>query len=96
MKLTLEEVSRVAFLARLELGEAEKERLTHDLNAILEHFNQLQELDTEDVPPTSHTLTLSNIFREDRVIPGLATEEALAAAPDAREGFFIVPRIVET
>ncbi|MCC6442110.1 MAG: Asp-tRNA(Asn)/Glu-tRNA(Gln) amidotransferase subunit GatC [Armatimonadetes bacterium] len=96
MKLTLEEVSRVAFLARLELGEAEKERLTHDLNAILEHFNQLQELDTETVPPTSHSLPLTNVFREDVVAPGLMPEEALQSAPEARDNCFIVPRIVES
>ena len=94
-QLTLDEVSRVAFLARLELSDAEKQRLTHDLNGIMEQFARLQELDTTDVPPTSHSIPLQNVFREDRARPSLPREQATANAPETRDGNFIVPQIVE-
>ena len=68
-QLTLEQVSRVAFLARLELSQEEKTRLTTDLNGILGQFERLQELDTEGIAPTSHSLPLQNVFREDVVLP---------------------------
>ena len=94
-QLTLEEVSRVAFLARLQLTDAEKSRLTTDLNGILEQFERLQQLDTEDVPPTSHSLPLQNVLREDIARPSLSREKALLNAPEKRDGSFIVPQIVE-
>ena len=68
-QLTLDEVSRVAFLARLELTGEEKTRLTTDLNGILAQFARLQELDTDGIAPTSHSLPLQNVFREDRGPP---------------------------
>ena len=94
-QLTLDEVSRVAFLARLELSEEEKACLTTDLNGILSQFARLQELDTQDVPPTSHSLPLQNVFREDEVRPSLPREAATANAPEKRDGNFIVPQIME-
>ncbi len=94
-QLTLEQVSRVAFLARLELSSEEKTRLTTELNGILGQFERLQELDTEGVPPTSHSLPLQNVFREDAVQPSLSREAATANAPEKRDGNFIVPQIME-
>ena len=94
-KLTLPEVEHVALLARLELTEAEKLKLTEDLNVILEHFERLQELDTTDLEPTSHAIPMQNVFRPDEVRPSLPRDVILAEAPDAREGYFVVPRIVE-
>jgi aspartyl-tRNA(Asn)/glutamyl-tRNA(Gln) amidotransferase subunit C len=94
-ELTLDEVSRVAFLARLELSPDEKQRLTTDLNTILDQFARLQELDTEDIPPTSHSLPLQNVFREDKVRPSLPREAATANAPEMRDGNFIVPQIMD-
>ena len=94
-QLTLDEVSRVAFLARLELSADEKARLTTDLNGILGQFARLQELDTKDVPPTSHSLPLQNVFREDKARPSLPREAATANAPEKRDGNFIVPQIME-
>jgi len=84
-QLTLDEVSRVAFLARL----------TTDLNGILGQFARLQELDTQGVPPTSHSLPLQNVLREDVVRPSLPREQATANATDKRDGNFIVPQIME-
>ena len=94
-QLTLEEVSRVAFLARLELSDTEKQRLTGDLNTILDQFARLQELDTEDVTPMSHSLALQNVFREDVVLPSLPRDAAVANAPEKRDGNFIVPQIMD-
>ncbi len=94
-QLTLDQVSRVGFLARLELSEDEKARLTTDLNGILGQFARLQELDTTDVPPTSHSLPLQNVFRDDVIRPSLPREEATANAPEKRDGNFIVPQIME-
>ncbi len=94
-QLTLDEVSRVAFLARLELSNAEKQRLTTDLNNILDQFARLQELDTTGVPPTSHSLPLQNVFREDQARPSLPREAAVANAPEKRDGNFIVPQIMD-
>ena len=95
VKLTLDQVSRAAFLARLELSSDEKARLTTDLNGIIGQFERLQELNTEGVPPTSHSLPLQNVFREDVVVPSLSREAATANATEKRDGNFIVPQIME-
>lgn len=94
-QLTLEQVERVAFLARLELGADEKQRLTHDLNDILTQFERLQELDTTGVPATSHSIPLQNVFREDVARPSLPRDAATGNAPERRDGNFIVPQILE-
>jgi len=94
-ELTIDQVSRVAFLARLELSDTETLRLTTELNGILGQFERLQELNTQDVPPTSHSLPLQNVFRDDEIRPSLSREAATANAPDKRDGNFIVPQIME-
>lgn len=96
MKLTKAEVEHVALLARLELTEDESERMTERLNQIMVHFEKLQELDTEDVIPTSHSIPVLNVFREDKAGRSLKPEEALAAAPEAENDYFVVPQVVET
>src|SRR5438105_2200848 len=95
-ELTLEEVEHVALLARLELTGAEKTKLRADLNAIMEHFGRLLDLNTEDVPPTSHAIPMHNVFREDEPGPSLPSGDVLREAPEVREEFFVVPRIVES
>jgi aspartyl-tRNA(Asn)/glutamyl-tRNA(Gln) amidotransferase subunit C len=94
-QLSLEQVGQVAHLARLELSTQEKERLTTDLNAILDQFARLQELDTTDVPPTSHAIPRQNVFRDDIACASLPRERAIQNAPEKRDGNFIVPQIVE-
>jgi aspartyl-tRNA(Asn)/glutamyl-tRNA(Gln) amidotransferase subunit C len=94
MILSKEEVEHVALLARLELSDEEKEAYTHQLNAILDFVQQLDELETSGVEPTTHVLPLVNVMREDQVRPGLSSEEALAGAPDQDKGHFRVPKIV--
>jgi len=94
-QLTNDQVARVAFLARLELSDTETLRLTTELNGILGQFERLQELNTQGVPPTSHSLPLQNVFRDDEIRPSLSREAATANAPDKRDGNFIVPQIME-
>lgn len=96
MKLTKEELNQLAFLARLELSEEELVTLGGYLNRLLESFEKLRELDTENVEPTSHTVPVCNVFRDDEVKPSLSREEVLANAPAEKDGTFEVPRIVET
>lgn len=96
MKLTNEEVAQIAYLARLELSREEVETLGGHLNRLLENFERLQELDTAEVAPTSHTIPVSNVFREDIWRPSLSPAEVLANAPVRRDDTFEVPRIVET
>lgn len=95
MKLSKKEVEHVALLARLELTEEEKERFAEQLSDILTYVEKLQELDTTDVPPTSHVLPLTNVMRQDEPRESLPVEEVLANAPDAAAGCFRVPRIIE-
>ncbi len=94
--LKLEEVEHVALLSRLRLTDEEKTQLTQDLNVILEQFEILQRIDTEGVPPTAHAMQLQNVLRKDVCRPSLPREAFLPEAPEARDEFFVVPRIVET
>jgi aspartyl-tRNA(Asn)/glutamyl-tRNA(Gln) amidotransferase subunit C len=92
--LTRAEVEHVARLARLALTDEEVDALTTELGAILEHAAQVSALDTAGVPATAHPLPLVNVFRADVAIPGLDRDEVLAAAPEAEDGRFRVPRIL--
>ncbi|MCS7264932.1 MAG: Asp-tRNA(Asn)/Glu-tRNA(Gln) amidotransferase subunit GatC [Armatimonadetes bacterium] len=95
MPLSREEVLHVALLARLELSEEEIERYAWELNRVLEHIEKLKELDVEGVEPTSHAVPLSNVFRPDKPSEPMPKEEVLMNAPDAVDGYFRVPRVVE-
>ncbi|WP_422444414.1 Asp-tRNA(Asn)/Glu-tRNA(Gln) amidotransferase subunit GatC [Thermoanaerobacterium sp. DL9XJH110] len=95
MRITKETVEHVANLARLYLSEEEKAEMTDKLNSILEYMEKLNELDTEDVPPTAHVIPIKNVFRDDRVRESLPVEEVLKNAPDKDKNFFRVPRIIE-
>ena len=95
MALSANEVRKVAQLARLELDDEELEKQTCRINSLIEQFEALQTIDVEGVQPTSHSIPLFNVFREDEVRPSLRREEVLANAPEARDGCFLVPRIIE-
>lgn len=86
-----DQVLHVARLARLRLSEEEVERFTRELGTILEHVERIQQLDLEEVPPTSHVVALENVLRPDEPGPCLEREVVLAQAPDAAEGGFRVP-----
>ncbi len=95
MKVDLHEVEHVAALARIELGEGERESYSETLSSILAFFDRLKEVDTEGVPPTSHVLDLTNALRIDRREPSLDVDETLQNAPDRADRFFRVPKIID-
>lgn len=95
MGISRKDVEHVARLARLELTEEEIVLFQEQLGRILEHAARVTALDTEGVPPTAHAIELSNVFRDDELVPGLSHEEALAPAPESEAGHFRVPRIME-
>lgn len=95
MKLKPEEVEHVAHLSRLALTAEEREMYTTQLNQILEHFEKLQELNTDNIPPTSHILPMKNVLREDEIRESLAKDEALKNAPDTDSNYFLVPKVIE-
>jgi aspartyl-tRNA(Asn)/glutamyl-tRNA(Gln) amidotransferase subunit C len=95
MEISKEQVEHVAKLARLEVSEEEKAMFARQLSAILTYMDQLKEVDTQRVEPTTTVLPTENVFREDAVKPSLTQGQALANAPDQAEGFFRVPKILE-
>ncbi len=89
------DVEHIAHLARLALSGEEAEKFGRQLGSILTYVEKLGELDTSDIEPTSHTLPIDNVMREDAVRPSLAKDDALANAPDRADNFYRVPRIIE-
>ena len=94
-KLDKSQVRKVARLSRLELTEAEVEKFTGQLSAILDYVEKMNELDTENIEPLAHCLPISNVFRPDRVEESLGTEKALVNAPQRDGNFFKVPKILD-
>jgi len=86
-----EQVLHVARLARLEISEADIERISGELSGILEHVDRIATLDLEGVEPTSHVVALENVLRPDTPMPSLPRERALEPAPDPVDGAFRVP-----
>jgi aspartyl-tRNA(Asn)/glutamyl-tRNA(Gln) amidotransferase subunit C len=97
MALSLDEVRRVAALARLELSPDEERTFAEQLSAILDYVRLLEELDVSDVPPMTHALAAGEEVgvREDAVLPSLGAANAVAAAPEREGTLFKVPRILE-
>src|SRR5438094_8937488 len=95
MEISREEVERVAKLARLEITEAEKEVFSKHLSSILTYIDKLKTLNTEGIEPTATVLEQTNVFREGNARSSLPGAKALANAPDAEGGFFVVPKILE-
>jgi len=94
MKITEEEVKHVTNLARLTLSAEELEVMTGQLDTILSYVDKLEELDTSNVQPTTHVLSVTNAFREDHIKDSLSREESLANAPLHNEESFQVPKII--
>lgn len=92
--ITKDEVAHLARLARLALDDDEISRFGPQLDVILGAVSRISELDTADVPPTSHALPMTNVTRPDEVRPGLTQAQALDMAPAAEDGRFRVPRIL--
>jgi aspartyl-tRNA(Asn)/glutamyl-tRNA(Gln) amidotransferase subunit C len=92
--ITREDVAHLATLARIDLSDAELDHLAPQLAVILDSIKSISEVAAADVPPTSHAIPLTNVFRPDEVRPGLTVEEALSGAPEVEEQRFSVPRIL--
>ena len=95
MPITREQVDYVAHLSRLELSDEEKQRLSRQLDDILQYVDKLGELDTESVEPLVHVAPRQSVFRRDGTGTSLSREDALGNAPEQDEGCFKVPRIIE-
>ncbi|MDY7076969.1 MAG: Asp-tRNA(Asn)/Glu-tRNA(Gln) amidotransferase subunit GatC [Chloroflexota bacterium] len=95
MKLSRREVQHIANLARLALSDEEQALYQEQLSAILQHFEQLQELDTGAIPPTATVLPLRSVMRADEPQPSFPREDILANAPVTEEGCFKVPAVLE-
>lgn len=93
-KIGLEEIRHIAGLARLELTTEDEVRMTSQINDILSYMDKLNELDTSEIPPTTHATQMENVFREDVVTPSLDRSLALANAPDSDGVSFIVPKVI--
>ena len=92
--ISRQEVEHVAKLAKLELVEREKSLFAEQLSQILTFVDQLQDVSTEGIPPTASVVEQEPVLREDSPREGLSVEQALANAPEANEGFFVVPKII--
>jgi aspartyl-tRNA(Asn)/glutamyl-tRNA(Gln) amidotransferase subunit C len=98
LKLTEKEVRYVADLANLRFSDEEVRKFAHDLDGILEHMDKLNELDTSNVEPMAQVLYSAEdtaTLRQDREIPPLGSDLALANAPQKGAGYFKVPRVIE-
>ncbi len=96
MSLTLDEVKKVAKLARLDLSDADLATMQQQLSNILDYVSQLGELNTDGVEPLAHPLPVANVFRDDVIGTCLTPDEALANAPNRLADFFGVPAVFDT
>jgi aspartyl-tRNA(Asn)/glutamyl-tRNA(Gln) amidotransferase subunit C len=95
MKISTQDVLHVANLARLRLDAEALKTYSRQLDAVLSYMDLLNEVDTSDVAPTSHAIALTNAFRDDQPATHLSRQEGLANAPQAEEGSFLVPKVIE-
>lgn len=93
-EISRDEVAHLANLARIDLSDEELDHLAPQLSVILDSVASISGVAGDDIPPTSHPVPLTNVFREDVVTPGLTPEQALSGAPEVEEQRFSVPRIL--
>lgn len=94
MALSREEVRHVAQLARLDFSDDEEQRMAEEMSQILDYVEKLDEVDTSGVPPMSHVLDVTNVFRADEIESRIDREQALELAPETDDGYFQVPKVV--
>lgn len=92
--ISKEQVEHVAWLARIELTEEEKQAFTKQLNEVLDYFKKINEIDTSNIEPTYHVINLANVLREDKVEPSLSKEDALRNASQKEDSFIKAPKII--
>ncbi len=94
MRVTIEDVEKIAALAKLHLNEGEKDKYRAQLEQILTYVQKLNELDTDDVEPTYYVQYSGDVMREDKVEPSLPRDKALQNAPLTAHGFVRVPKVI--
>ena len=95
MSIDKNDVEKVARLARLKVEDERAERLVDELDSVLEYVGKLDELDTDDVEPTTHPVAAEHTGRDDEVNEGLTVEQVVGQAPDQQDGQFRVPKVVD-
>jgi len=95
LPLSRDQVQHIARLARVAISEEEADQFSEQLSAILEYFERLQAVNTDDVPPTAHTLPLHNVFRDDEPEPSLTPDEVLVNAPLRENDLLRVRAVLE-
>lgn len=89
------DVSYIANLARIKLADKDIKSFSSQLSDIISYIDKLNKVDTDNTPPTTHPISLKDVFREDITKPSLSAEKALLNAPDKKDTFFKVPKIIE-
>jgi len=94
MAITVEDVEKIAKLAKLSFTDEEKQKFTEQLGQIISYVEKLNELDVENIPATYHVLEVKNVFRKDEVKPSMPQEKVLENAPSRKNGYFSVPKVI--
>ena len=94
MAITLQDVEKVALLARLQLSDAELDTMSEQLAQIVGYVDHLAQVNTDGVEPMAHAIERTNVFRDDRVVESLPREEALAGAPHHDSRGYLVPAVL--
>ncbi len=95
MKIDENDIIKVARLARLELSAEEKDEFSKQLSGIIEYVEKINQLDTSAVEAADHIVEVSNVFRKDTVKKSFERHELEMNAPDFKEGYIVVPKIIE-
>jgi len=94
MKVSLEEVERVAALSKIALSAKEKEQYSHELTKILDYVEKINELNTDNVEPMAHTLSIHNVLRKDEVREGFTVDDVVKLAPKHQDSYIVVPKVL--
>ncbi|MCH4166852.1 MAG: Asp-tRNA(Asn)/Glu-tRNA(Gln) amidotransferase subunit GatC [Megasphaera sp.] len=95
MKISAEEIKKIALLSRLEVKEDNIESVGKQLSDILSYMDLMSQVDITDVPPTAHAVSMRNVMRDDVLQPSLPNDKALQNAPEAENGYFKVPKVIQ-
>lgn len=95
MKISAEEIKKIALLSRLEIKEDQIESVGKQLNDILSYMDLMSQVDIEGVKPTAHAVSMSNVMRDDVPQESLSNEKALQNAPEPENGCFKVPKVIQ-
>ena len=95
MKISAEEIKKIALLSRLEIKATQVDSVGKQLNDILSYMDLISQVDITDVEPTGHAVSMRNVMRDDVPQPSLPNEKALQNAPEQEDGYFKVPKLIQ-